>query len=310
MPISPASLREVHQLASRQYGLVSHHQLLEIIGRGAIARWLRSGWLEPVHPGVYRMAGSPPSPEQGILAAVLGAGDGALASHRAAAWLWRLLPDRLGAPEPEITVPNPRRPRLAGVIVHRSLDLHAERAAWHRGIPLTNPLLTMLHLGAVVGFEVLHDSLEDGVRRRLFTVAGLEAVHHRVGRSGRNGAGALRRLLDDRALGAAPADGLLEPRMAGLLRRYRLPGACFQFEVGIGERTYFIDFAYPDVKLAIEVDGYERHSSPRAMQRDLERQNDLVAAGWTVLRFTWRDVVRRPADVARRIRQQLVDLGA
>jgi very-short-patch-repair endonuclease len=307
--ISPASLREVHQLARRQYGLVSHDQLIHIIGRGAIARWLASGRLEPVHLGVYRMAGSPPSPEQGILAAVLAAGDGALASHRAAAWLWRLLPDRLGAPEPEITVPNPRRPQLAGVIVHRSLDLHAERAAWHRGIPLTNPLLTMVQLGAVVGVEVLHDAAEEGVRRRLFTVAGLEAVHDRIGRPGRNGAGALRRLLDDRALGSAPADGLLEPRMARLLRSHGLPPACFQYPVRSGGATYRIDFAYPQVKLAIEVDGYETHSSPRAMQRDLERQNDLVAAGWTVLRFTWRDVVRRPAEVARRIRQQLAALG-
>jgi very-short-patch-repair endonuclease len=310
MPIATAALRAVDHLASRQYGLGTRDQLVPIIGAAAVDRWLESTRLEALHPGVYRFTGTPPVPEQAILAAVLAGGSGALASHRAAAWLWRLLPDRLGAPGPEITVPTPRRPILDGVIVHRSHDLHAERPAWHRGIPITNPLLTMLHLGAVVGVDVLHDAVELGVGRRLFTVAGLEAVHDRVGRPGRNGAGALRRLLDDRALGAKPADGLLEPRMAGLLRRYRLPGACFQFEIEIGERTYFIDFAYPDVKLAIEVDGYEQHSSPRAMQRDLERQNDLVAAGWTVLRFTWRDVVRRPSDVARRIREQLSALAA
>jgi very-short-patch-repair endonuclease len=310
MATSPARLRELDRRASQQHGLVVRDQILTLLGSSGIDRWLDSGRLDVMHPGVYRLAGSPPTTEQAILAAVLGAGAGALASHRAATWLWRLLPERVGKPEPEITVPTPRRPQLAGVIVHRSLDLRAERPAWHRSIPLTNPLLTVLHLGAVVGAEVLHDAVEEGVRRRLFTIAGLDAVHDRFGRCGRNGAGALRQLIDERALGAKPADGLLEPRMARLLRRYELPSAAYQYEVELEGSTYFIDFAYPRVKLAIEVDGYEQHSSPRAMQRDLERQNNLVAAGWTVLRFTWRDVVRRPADVARRIRQQLAALGA
>jgi very-short-patch-repair endonuclease len=36
-----------------------------------------------------------------------------------------------------------------------------------------------------------------------------------------------------------------------------------------------------------EVDGYEHHSGREAFTRDRERQNALVLAGWTVLRFTW-----------------------
>jgi very-short-patch-repair endonuclease len=51
--------------------------------------------------------------------------------------------------------------------------------------------------------------------------------------------------------------------------------------------------------LAIEVDGYGPHSSRRAFQSDRDRQNTLVGLGWTVLRFTWADVVKRPEHVAR-----------
>jgi very-short-patch-repair endonuclease len=41
------------------------------------------------------------------------------------------------------------------------------------------------------------------------------------------------------------------------------------------------------------------------MQADLDRQNALVREGWTVLRFTWADVVRRPAPVAALITEAL-----
>lgn len=76
-------------------------------------------------------------------------------------------------------------------------------------------------------------------------------------------------------------------------------GAVFQHPVG----RFRIDFAYPELLIAIEVDGYGPHASRAAFQRDRSRQNDLVALGWTVLRFTWADVVKRPDHVARVLRQ-------
>jgi very-short-patch-repair endonuclease len=114
-------------------------------------------------------------------------------------------------------------------------------------------------------------------------------------------------VLDARALGAAPPDGLLEPRMARLLRDHGLPPAVFQH--AIPELGVRVDFAYPDVRLAIEVDGYEVHGTPRALTADLQRQNRLVIAGWTVIRFTWVEVVRQPAKVAAAVRDALGGLG-
>jgi very-short-patch-repair endonuclease len=67
---------------------------------------------------------------------------------------------------------------------------------------------------------------------------------------------------------------------------------------------------YPDVKLAIEVDGFNVHGTPRAMAKDFVRQNGLVPYGWHVLRFTWRQVVREPDMVARTIAQALAGLAA
>jgi very-short-patch-repair endonuclease len=62
-----------------------------------------------------------------------------------------------------------------------------------------------------------------------------------------------------------------------------------------------VDFAYPELRYAIEVDGYEAHSSLQAFRHDRARQNDLVDLGWTVHRFTWDDVEHHPGRVAQRI---------
>lgn len=94
---------------------------------------------------------------------------------------------------------------------------------------------------------------------------------------------------------------MLEPRFARLLKNAGLSSAEFQHPVGRDE----IDFAYPALMLAIEVDGYGPHSSRRAFQNDRDRQNVLVGLGWTVLRFTWADVVKRPDHVAAVIREAI-----
>ena len=62
---------------------------------------------------------------------------------------------------------------------------------------------------------------------------------------------------------------------------------------------YVLDFAFEASKIAIEIDGMAFHSDA-AFQRDRTRQNDLVANGWTVLRFTWNTEIRSvDADLAR-----------
>ena len=65
-----------------------------------------------------------------------------------------------------------------------------------------------------------------------------------------------------------------------------LPEPVRQLRVVVDDRVYFLDLAYPQVKLAIEVDGFEYHRGRGVFDRDRSRQNDLVRAGWTVLRFT------------------------
>jgi very-short-patch-repair endonuclease len=70
-----------------------------------------------------------------------------------------------------------------------------------------------------------------------------------------------------------------------------------------------VDIAFRAVRLAIELDGRAWHVASDRFQRDRERQNRLVNAGWTVLRFTWHDLTTDPAGVIATIRAALERLA-
>lgn len=288
-------------VARAQHGVIERQQALRHLDSGGISRRVRAGQLEVVHPRVYRVAGAPVTWEQRLVAAQLAAGPGAAISHRSAAQLWGMA-DGLGDVV-ELTVPASRAPRLRGVIVHRSGDLRADHLAHRRNIVVTHPMRTFVDLGAVCPRAVVADALERALVARLFTIAAAEAIVFDLSEHGRDGVGVARGVLDDRALRAARPDGLLEPRMARLLVRHGLPIAEYQHVIRHDGGAFVarVDFAYPHLRVAIEVDGFAVHGTPAAMAADFVRQNALHALGWIVLRFTWHQVVRQPAAVAAAI---------
>jgi very-short-patch-repair endonuclease len=293
--------RALAELASMQHGLVTRSQAREVgFSDSSIHKRCLAGSLRALHPGVYVVGGAPDTWHQRMLGACMAAGGLAVASHRSAARIWGLLgEDDLV----ELSVLRPKGPRPAGALWHRSRDLVPAHTTIRQGVPVTNPMRTFVDLGAVVRHWVVEDALDRGLSTKLVRMPAVEWMLHDVARPGRRGCGILRKVLDERALGAAPPDGLLEPRMARLLRDHGLPPAVFQHP--IPGTTFRVDFAYPVVRLAIEVDGYDPHGTRKAFDADRERQNRLVLLGWTVIRFTWTQVVRQPAKVAADVRAAL-----
>jgi very-short-patch-repair endonuclease len=301
--------RRVAELAARQHAVVGRQQILAAgMSPATLKRRVAERRLEPLLRGVYVIPGAPPSWQQRLLGACIAAGPVAAASHRAAGRLWGLLD---GEQPLEVTVPHPRAPRIRHVAIHRSTDLLAEHVTRRRDIPVTNPLRTMVDLGHVLGPDEVEDALDRGLIAKRFSLVAVEQVLDQLARCGRSGCGVLRRVLDERALGDQRPDGLLEARMARVLQEARLPPASFQHVVRDVDGRFVakVDFGYPDVRLAIEVDGWAFHGSREAFQDDRERQNRLATAGWTVLRFTWHDVVRRPTDVAAGVGSFFARLG-
>lgn len=95
-----------------------------------------------------------------------------------------------------------------------------------------------------------------------------------------------------------------ERRLHALLRRAGINGWVPNFEVWArGELIGVIDVAFPQLGIAIEVDGMAYHVDVDRFRGDRARQNALVALGWTVLRFTWADLTERPGYVTATIRR-------
>jgi len=72
-----------------------------------------------------------------------------------------------------------------------------------------------------------------------------------------------------------------------LLDKHRIKGWTANQVLDLDGVWYKPDAAIPKLKLIMEIDGYTIHGNREAFEKDRHRQNDLVKAGWTVLRFTW-----------------------
>lgn len=282
--------RATTRLAARQYGVISRAQASALgAGRSAIAVRLDRGRWTAVYPGVYRVGGAPASWRQTLMAATLASGGAA--SHAAAAALWSL-PSYPERPVEVIVARGGRRSSL--FVVHRAGNLIAGDQVRIGPIPVTTAVRTLIDLCATTAEHRLAAALDDAIRRGLLTTQRLLKRIEMLGR-GHAGLRVLRDLAADRAGMDAVPQSVLESAMLALLRAAGLPDPHLQYPIG----RAIVDFAYPDARLVIEVDGYRWHGAdPDRWQRDLSRQNDLIAAGWRVIRFTWDDVSTRADRVA------------
>ncbi len=286
---------------SNHHGVIARAEALQLGASETLIRAkVRRGEWENVYRHVYRDTATPQTAHQALRAACVCAGPNAVASHQSAAWLWGLLDQP--PKQPELTVPRPLQHgrHQKEITIHRSDDLRPTDIVTRRGIPTTDVLRTLVDLGASVAPTRLADAIDRAVALNLVTIPALMAELKRRGGRGRHGIGVLRRVLRDRGFLGVPNPSVLESRMMRLLRRHRLPTPDVELTTG-PDGEYRLDFAYPNRRLAIEVDGYVWHFSPDHLQRDHARRNRLQAEGWRVLVYTWRDISREPARVAAEV---------
>lgn len=221
-----------------------------------------------------------------------------MTSHRAAAGVWALASTAKRIHE--LSIPSERRIELPGVTIHRTQDLESVDVVVHRAIPVTTPARTLIDLAAVVPEDILEEGLDDALRRGLTSFGRLERRLCALGRRGRPGVATIRALLARR--GGATPESPLETRFLRRLRTAGLPLPVPQYEIRHGGR--FVarsDFAYPDLKLAIEVDSYEHHASRARFERDRKRLNALTELGWRVVHVTWAQLCNESDELIRLI---------
>ena len=230
--------------------------------------------------GVY-VVGQPSLSREGEWMAAALAATGAL-DHLAAADLHGI--SRFTAPL--ISVVTTRRPRLDGVRVHTVRRLDARDLTTHKGIPVTTVHRTLVDLSDVRTKHQLANVIHEAAFRGRFVEPAVRDAMARA--NGRHNLGVLEQAIALHHAGSAGTKSGAEDAFLRLVADEPL--------VNLDLLGSEVDFHWPDRLLVVEVDG--GHHTRRPTARDDERRDRvLAAAGWTVLRFTDRDVYERAGTV-------------
>jgi hypothetical protein len=282
-----ADMQQLNRITRRRRALITRCQALGAGLTDAQITWLlrRELWVE-IRPNVYAVAGSPASWEQAVLASILSAGPDVYASHRTTASLCGFR--AFDRPEAiEVVAPLHRKVGLTGVIGHRSRELFDADLTTRLGIPSVTASRALVDLAGTIPPRDLGATLDDLLRRRLCTLDEVgrcvARLHPGPGRSLR----AMHRVLGERLPGYDPGDSDLEIRALRAIAKAGLPLPKQQYRMRLAGRQVRIDVAYPDERIAIEIDSWEHHGLRRSkFDADHIRRDDLLVVGWSPFTFT------------------------
>lgn len=289
-------------VAARQPGAFTWAQARDCgFGKATIGRRLRSGEWHRVHPGVYVLAGSPPTRVRELWVAVLAAGPTATLSHESGALLHGVR--RLAARPVTLTGPHGAHHRLPGIVVHQIDDLAPRHRTTVDGLPVVSAARAIVDLGSRLGADRLGDVADDLVQLRATSWPAVGRVFRDVLRPGKPGMATVATMLDERCGTDVPPDSRLERALFTALAAGGLPAPVRQMPLpGRGGVRGLVDAAYPDARVVLEADGRTYHMRLEAMRRDRERDAQVVRAGWVPLRFVYEQIVHDPAAVADDVR--------
>lgn len=289
--MSPRKLQrgkaKLWSLIGRQHGVVTRAQLLELgFGPDGIKHRIAKGRLHPLWRGVYAL-GRPEISQKGRwMAAVLSCGPGALLSHSSAAVLWRLTGTAAGI---DVVVPEGVYRRRPGINVHRRSGLVADDRRRVAGIPVTDPVSTLVDLASCVPDWRVERAINEADRLDLVDPETLRTMIESFPR--RPGLARLHRLLGGEPL----VDSGLERRFLTIARQAGLPRP----ETQVWVNGYRVDFYWPHIGLIVEADGWRYHRTPGEQATDRRRDQVHMAAGMTTLRFAEEQIRDEPNDVKR-----------
>lgn len=281
--------------ASHRHGIVTLGDLREIgLSERAVRDRAAGGRLRRLHRGVY--ATDSPTAESRWMAAVLAVGPDAVLSHRSAAALWDLAPDRRTV---DVSIPAGRTRHRPGIRIHTA-TLADSDVTERLGIRCSALPRTLMDIAAVVDREALGRAIDRAEQLRVFDLAAVEALIRRS--RGSRGVGALRAVLDGYAVPAVTRSEV-ERRMLAAVRRAGLAEPRVNAWIPLaGGGGYEADFLWTEAGLVVEVDGRAHHATRRAFEHDRRRDRRLALAGFETRRYAAAEVLREPARVADEVR--------
>ncbi len=287
-------------LAAGQHGVLRRDQAIACgLSERQVDRRLTQGSWEALHPGVYRVEGSPRSWHQRLKAVSLWAFEGFALSHHTAAVLHRF--NRYRGEPVELSATRNIVSRHA--TVHRVQTLGVKQLCLVDGFKVTSPTRTLLDLAAIDSENDVRASVDQALSRKWTSLEQLASAL--AAAPSHRGVRFLRQLVHEYAGGEGPTESELEARVLELFEAAGLPRPHRQRSVVVGNRLRRLDFALPGTPLVVEADGYAHHSSPRAFEDDRSRNNALIARGYRVLHWTWTALRDRPDELVAQLCQAL-----
>jgi very-short-patch-repair endonuclease len=230
------------------------------------------------------------------MAAVLSCGPDALLSHGSAAVLWGLLDRTAGI---EVVIPEGAYRCRPGIRVHRRSGLGAEHRREVAGIPVTDPVSTLVDLASRPPDWRVERALNEADRLDLVDLEALRATMHLL--PSRPGIARLRRLLGGEPL----TESGLERRFLAIVRLAGIPMPETQAVLN----GYRVDFHWPQLGLVVETDGWRHHRTAGEQATDHRRDQVHLTAGLTTLRFAEAQIRYEPAEVQRTLAAVVDRLG-
>jgi very-short-patch-repair endonuclease len=305
-------------LAARQFAMVARRQASAAgISWEALRSRLRAGTWTAVNDRVIRLAGAPRHRLEPLMAATLHGGDGTVVNRRSAANLWAVP----GFPD---VAPQVSRQRGMSTSTPPGVELRLLRylpehlTTTVAGIPVvTLPFLL---------FQLAGSERADRAERAVDTICTRSpAVHHRLAallpelaEHGRNGIVVMREWLERNPPGSRPVASGLEGRFERILREAGERPLDRQVDAGGHEWIGRIDFADRDLGALFEVDSLLHHTSELDTSLDADRDERLLAAGWSAVEriaeeWIWHNpdrAVQVVRETRRRLRRQLRRSGS
>lgn len=299
MAVDPSVDLAARRLAAPQHQAVTWEQLRRVgHTRAGVKARLARGHLYRLHHGVYSFVDPALHPLVAEAGALLAIGPGAALSHRSAGAVWGIRARSDDRVDVTVAARHPR-PRV-GIRIHRVAELHPTELRTREGLLLTSPARTVCDLAATETRNEVERALEEAIVARLTTEREVTAALERHGN--RPGSALMRAILQSQQ-GTGFTRSAAERALLKLILAAHLPPP----EKNVRVSGQLVDFLWRAQRLIVEVDGYQFHGHRAAFERDRKRDQTLRAAGYQVIRITWRVLQEEPfevvADLARALAQ-------
>ncbi|QGG96752.1 hypothetical protein [Actinomarinicola tropica] len=295
------------------HGVVTRFRLLELgFASSSVGHLVRSGRLRRLWPGAFVSADVEVARPQ-LMSAICQLHPWAAIGFTTAGAQWGLR--GMSDPVVHVLVPHAMTPAVARdprVRVHRCRRIDPVDLAGRRsdGVRLTSPPRTLFDSAALLPVDASASSVEHALSMGLCTMPTIMSTLSRLRHPDRPGALRFEAVLASRRDLRGVARSVLEMEVRTGVAAAGLPQPILNMPFRLADGSpIVIDLAWPDHRVAVEVDHPFWHDGEREAARDKRRDRKLAAMGWISLRIPKIDVETRLAEAVADVGEVLVLRG-